>query len=62
MSNVERVIRIVLALVIAGLIFYIPMNMVLVWVLTIIAIALLVTGMIGYCSIYTLCGKFFKKK
>lgn len=53
-SMVDRVIRVVVGLALAFAIFYYPMATALLWILAIVAIYLIATGLAGYCWIYSL--------
>jgi membrane-bound ClpP family serine protease len=54
-SNVDRILRVVAALILFGLAFFVFEGWV-VWVLGIVGIVLLLTGAVGFCPMYTLLG------
>ena len=52
MGTVDRVIRTILGLVAMWIVFYVPMSIAWLWVITIVGIVLIVTGLSGYCPAY----------
>jgi len=50
----ERFARIIVGGILLLLASYIPMNVVLIWVLVIVGILLMFTGLIGWCPLYSL--------
>jgi hypothetical protein len=55
-GTVDRVIRIVIALVLGALVLTGQVSGVLAIILGVVAVAMLVTGAIGFCGLYTLFG------
>jgi glucose uptake protein GlcU len=62
MGIVDRVIRIVLAAVVAVLFFANQLSMAAAVILGILAVIFLVTGLVGTCPLYLLFGISTKKK
>lgn len=62
MGNVDRVIRIVLAAVVAVLYFANQLSLVAAVILGILAVVFLVTGTVGVCPLYLLFGISTKRK
>lgn len=60
-SILDRVIRVVVGLALVLAIFYYPMATALIWILAIVAIYLIATGLAGYCWIYSLLNISTKK-
>ena len=56
-GQTDKIIRIVLALVLAGLDFFEVVTGAFSWVLSVIAIVLLVTALINFCPLYKVLGK-----
>ncbi len=56
-GKTDKIVRIVLAVVLAGLDFFEVVKGGFSWVLSVIAIVLLVTALINFCPLYTLLGK-----
>lgn len=52
----DRLLRIVLALVLAGLTFATPMAEITTWVLWAIAAILVLTALVGFCPLYAVFG------
>jgi len=50
----DRVIRVVAGLIILGIVLYLPMSILWVWILTVIGLILIITGLCGSCLLYTL--------
>ena len=62
MSVLDRIIRVVVAILIAVLWYYHQMTGLAAIILGIIAVIFIITGAIGYCPIYHLLGVSTKKK
>ncbi len=62
MGSVDRVIRIVLAAVVAVLFFANQLSMAAAVILGILAVIFLATGLVGTCPLYLLFGISTKKK
>ena len=60
-SMIDRVIRVVVGLALVFAVFYYPMAQVWLWILAILAIILIATGLAGFCPCYALF-KFSTKK
>lgn len=60
-STFERFARIVAGGILIALATYIPMNTVLVWVVVIVGLILVLTGLAGWCPIYSLLNISTKK-
>jgi len=60
-SNVDRIIRVVLGVVLAGLKLGGVVAGAWGWVLLVIGIVLLFTGLVGWCALYRLFGFSTKK-
>ena len=56
-GQTDKIIRIVLAIVLAGLDFFEVVGGAFSWVLSLVAIVLLVTALIGFCPLYKILGK-----
>lgn len=56
-GQTDKIIRIVLAVILAALDFFEVVTGAYSWVLSVIAIVLLVTAFINFCPLYTLLGK-----
>lgn len=56
-GQTDKIIRIVLALVLASLDFFEVVTGPFSWVLSVVAIVLLVTAFLNFCPLYTLLGK-----
>ncbi len=56
-GQTDKIIRIVLAVILAALDFFGVVQGGFSWVLSVVAIVLLVTALIGYCPLYTVLGK-----
>lgn len=56
-GQTDKIIRIVLALVLAGLDFFEVVKGGFSWVLSLIAVILLVTALVGHCPLYKILGK-----
>lgn len=56
-GQTDKIIRIVLALVLAGLDWFEVVKGGFSWILSLIAIVLLVTAFIGFCPLYKILGK-----
>jgi hypothetical protein len=56
-GQTDKIIRIVLALILAALDYFEVVTGAYSWVLSVIAIVLLVTAFINFCPLYTLLGK-----
>ncbi len=52
MGNIDRIVRVVVALVIAVLIFTNVLSGVLAWIAGILAVVFLATSAIGFCPLY----------
>lgn len=60
-STFERFARIVIGGVLFVLATYIPMNTILVWILVIVGLILILTGLAGWCPIYSMLNISTKK-
>jgi Protein of unknown function (DUF2892) len=56
-GQTEKIIRIVLAVVLAGLDFFEVVGGAFSWILSLVAIVLLVTALVGHCPINKLMGR-----
>lgn len=56
-GQTDKIIRIVLAIVLAGLDFFEVVKGAFSWVLSVVAIVLLVTALVGHCPLYKILGK-----
>jgi hypothetical protein len=56
-GQTDKIIRIVLAIILAALDYFEVVTGAYSWVLSVIAIVLLVTAFINFCPLYTLLGK-----
>jgi len=56
-GQTDKIIRIVLAIVLAGLDFFEVVGGAFSWILSLIAIVLLVTALMGHCPLYKILGK-----
>ena len=56
-GQTDNIIRIVLAIILAALDYFEVVTGAYSWVLSVIAIVLLVTAFINFCPLYTLLGK-----
>jgi len=56
-GQTEKIIRIVLAVVLAGLDFFEVVGGAFSWILSLIAIVLLVTALVGHCPINKMIGR-----
>lgn len=56
-GQTDKIIRIVLAIVLAGLDWFEVIKGGFSWVLSLVAIILLVTAFIGFCPLYKILGK-----
>ena len=50
----DRIIRLVLAVILLWVVFYVPLPTFWVWVTSVIALILLFTGLCGFCLVYSL--------
>jgi len=55
-SDMERFIRIVVGGILLLLGSYLPMNVIVSWVLMLLGLVLMLTGLAGYCPCYALFG------
>ena len=55
-GNTDKAIRIILAAILVALIFIIPLTGAWIWVAAIVALALFVTALSGYCGLYSALG------
>jgi Na+(H+)/acetate symporter ActP len=62
MGNLDRIIRVVIAIVIAVLYYYGQMSGLAAIILGLIAVIFILTGIVGYCPVYQLLGISTKKK
>lgn len=56
-GQTDKIIRIVLALVLASLDFFEVVTGAFSWVLSVVAIVLFATALLNFCPLYTLLGK-----
>ncbi|WP_136667101.1 DUF2892 domain-containing protein [Flavobacterium sp. H122] len=56
-GQTDKIVRIILAIVLAGLDFFEVVKGGFSWILSLIAVILLVTAFTGYCPIWKLMGK-----
>lgn len=56
-GQTDKIIRIVLALVLAGLDFFEVVTGPFSWILSIVAVILVVTALLGHCPLYKILGK-----
>lgn len=56
-GQTEKIVRIVLAVVLAGLDFFEVVGGAFSWVLSLVAIVLLVTALVGHCPINKMLGR-----
>jgi heme/copper-type cytochrome/quinol oxidase subunit 4 len=56
-GQTDKIIRIVLAVILAALDYFGVVTGAFSWVLSVVAIVLLVTAFINFCPLYTLLGK-----
>lgn len=61
-GTVDRVLRIIVGIALIAIGVWVVGSQAWIWTLTIVGIVLLVTGIIGWCGIYTLFGVSTKKK
>ena len=61
-GTVDRVLRIIVGLVLIAVGAWVDLSQAAMWVLIILGIVLLITGIIGWCGLYTLFGISTKKK
>jgi len=62
MGKIDRIIRVIVAVVIAVLWYYKQMTGLAAMILGLIAVLFIVTGAMGYCPIYHLLGLSTKEK
>lgn len=62
MGVLDRIIRVVIAIVIAVLYYYGQMSGLAAIILGLIAVIFILTGIVGYCPVYQLIGISTKKK
>lgn len=56
-GQTDKIIRIVLAIVLAGLDYFEVVGGAFSWILSVVAIVLLVTALMGHCPLYKMLGK-----
>lgn len=56
-GQTDKIIRIVLAVVLAGLDFFEVVKGGFSWILSVVAVVLLVTALLGHCPLYKILGK-----
>lgn len=56
-GKTDKIVRIVLAVILAALDFFEVVGGGFSWVLSVVAIVLLVTALVNFCPLYTLLGK-----
>ncbi len=61
-GTVDRVLRIIVGIALIAVGVWVVESQAAIWILTIVGIVLLVTGIIGWCGLYTLFGVSTKKK
>jgi len=50
----DRIVRIILAIVLLWVVFYVPLPTLWVWIISVIGLILLFTGLFGFCLVYSL--------
>ncbi len=53
LSNVDRLLRVLIGLMLIWAVLYIPMMVALLWILTFVGIILIATGVAGFCPLYS---------
>lgn len=61
MSTSERFIRIIIGGALLMLATYVPMGMVLAWILVVVGVILMLTGLAGFCPVWSMLGINTKK-
>lgn len=53
-GSLDRLVRIVIGVILLWVVFYVPMNNLWLWIVSVVALVMLFTGLCGFCLIYSI--------